>query len=58
MKIYEKIYPAKMTGYFQVFINNKLYYLHKQTAARLLTVNKNHLSSDRFLLVKQTGKQQ
>ncbi len=47
-----------MTSYFQVFINNKLYYLHKQTAARLLTVNKNRLSSDRFLLVKQTGKQQ
>jgi hypothetical protein len=58
MKIYEKINPAKITSYFQIFINKKLYYIHKQTAARLLTVNKNRLSSDRLLRVKQTDKQQ
>jgi hypothetical protein len=58
MKIYEKVNSAKMTSYFQIFINNKLYYIHKQTAARLLTVNKNRLSSDRLLRVKQAGKQQ
>ncbi|KAF9748556.1 hypothetical protein NGRA_3489 [Nosema granulosis] len=58
MKIYEKINPTKMTSYFQISINNKRHYIHKQTAARLLTVNKNRLSSDRSLRVEQTSKQQ
>ena len=31
--------------------------MHKQTAARLLIVNKNHLSSDRRFRVKQISKQ-
>jgi hypothetical protein len=48
MKIYEKINSTKINNY---------YYMHKQTATRLLTVNKNHLSSDRRFRVKQTNKQ-
>ncbi|CAF3788942.1 unnamed protein product [Rotaria sp. Silwood1] len=57
MKIYEKINSTKINNYFKITINNKHYYMHKQTAARLLTVNKNHLSSDRRFRVKQTSKQ-
>ncbi|CAF3303972.1 unnamed protein product [Rotaria sp. Silwood2] len=57
MKIYEKINSTKINNYFKIIINNKHYYMHKQTAARLLTVNKNHLSSDRRFRVKQTSKQ-
>ena len=58
MKIYDEINPSKKNNYFQIFINNKRYYLHKQTAANLLTVNKNRLSSDRCLRVQQAGRQQ
>jgi hypothetical protein len=57
MKIYEKINSTKLNNYFKVLINGKHYYMHKQTAARLLTINKNHLSSDRRFRVKQTSKQ-
>jgi hypothetical protein len=57
MRIYEKINAAKISNYFKININNKPYYMHKQTAAHLLTSNKNHLSSDRRFRVKQTNKQ-
>ena len=57
MKIYEKINSSKINNYFKIIINNKHYYMHKQTAARLLIVNKNHLSSDRRFRVKQISKQ-
>jgi hypothetical protein len=57
MKIYEKINSTKLNNYFKILINNKHYYMHKQTAARLLTINKNRLSSDRRFRVKQTSKQ-
>ena len=57
MRIYEKINAAKINNYFTININNKPYYMHKQTAARLLTSNKNQLSSDRRFRVKQTSKQ-
>lgn len=57
MKIYEKINSTKLNNYFKILINNKHYYMHKQTAARLLIINKNRLSSDRRFRVKQTSKQ-
>ena len=57
MRVYERVNPAKINSYFEVFINNKRHYMHKQTAARLLTNNKNRLSSDRLLRVQQTEKQ-
>jgi hypothetical protein len=61
-KLFEKhsplFYSETGNSSFPIFINNKLYYIHQQTAARLLTVNKNRLSSDRLFAVKQTVKQQ
>ncbi|CAF4524492.1 unnamed protein product, partial [Rotaria sp. Silwood2] len=57
MKIFDKIDPTKKNNYFQIMINNKPKYLHKQTAARLLTSSKNCLSSDRLTRVQQTNKQ-
>ncbi len=57
MKIFDKIDPMKKNNYFHIMINNKPKYLHKQTAARLLTTSKNCLSSDRLSRVQQTNKQ-
>jgi hypothetical protein len=58
MRIFDKIDPSKRNNYFHIMINNKSKYLHKQTAARLLTTNKNRLSSDRLARVQQTHKQE
>ncbi|CAM4888691.1 unnamed protein product [Rotaria socialis] len=57
MKILDKIDLTKKNIYFHIMINNKPKYLHKQTAARLLTSSKNCLSSDRLTRVQQTNKQ-
>ncbi len=57
MKIFDRIDPMKKNNYFHIMINNKPKYLHKQTAARLLTTSKNYLSSDRLSRVQQTNKQ-
>lgn len=57
MRVYEKVNPTKISSYFEIFINNKRHYMHKQTAARLLTTNKNRLSSDRLVRVQQAAKQ-
>ncbi|CAF1441504.1 unnamed protein product [Adineta ricciae] len=57
MKIYSNVKSTKINNYFKIQINNNDYYMHKQTAARLLTTNKNHLSSDRCFRVKQTSRQ-
>ncbi|UJR29459.1 hypothetical protein I4U23_010671 [Adineta vaga] len=57
MKIYSNMKSTKINNYFKIRINDKYYYMHKQTAARLLTINKNHLSSDRRFRVKQTSRQ-
>lgn len=58
MKIYEQIDPSKKNHYFSIFINNKQKFIHKQTAARLLTKSKNTLSSSRLSRVQQANKQQ
>ncbi|CAF4740615.1 unnamed protein product [Rotaria socialis] len=57
MKILDKIDLTKKNIYFHIMINNKPKYLHKQTAARLLTSSKNCLSSERLTRVQQTNKQ-
>jgi hypothetical protein len=57
MRVYDQIDPSKKCNYFQITINHKPKFIHKQTAARLLTINKNHLSSDRCTRVQQTSKQ-
>ncbi|CAF1471806.1 unnamed protein product [Adineta steineri] len=57
MKICEKINSIKVNNYFKILINGKHYYMLKQTAARRLTINKNHLSFDRHFRVKETSKQ-
>ncbi|CAF4367766.1 unnamed protein product [Rotaria magnacalcarata] len=46
MRVYDLIDPSKKSHYFQITINNKPKFIHKQTAARLLTINKSCLSSD------------
>jgi hypothetical protein len=57
MRVYDQIDPSKKSHYFQITINCKTKFIHKQTAARLLTENKNRLSSDRRTRVQQTSKQ-
>jgi hypothetical protein len=43
MRVYDQIDPSKRSHYFQIIINYKTKFIHKQTAARLLTANKNRL---------------
>ncbi|CAF1363449.1 unnamed protein product [Rotaria sordida] len=57
MRVYDQIDPSKKSHYFQIIINYKQKFIHKQTAARLLSINKNCLSSDRRTRVQQTSKQ-
>lgn len=57
MRIYDKVNPVKEKHYFKVTINNEIKYINKQTAARLLTTNKGHLSSDRLSRVRQMNRQ-
>lgn len=57
MRIYDQIDSSKKSHYFQININNKTRFIHKQSAARLLTVNNNRLSSDRQARVQQINKQ-
>ncbi|CAF1529994.1 unnamed protein product, partial [Rotaria magnacalcarata] len=58
MKIYEHVDPSKMHNYFTTLINNKKTFIHKQTAARLLTKTKNSLSPSRLSLAQQTNTQE
>jgi hypothetical protein len=48
MKIYDRVDPSEINHYFEIEINSKTRYIHKQTAARLLTTKKHRLSSDRL----------
>ena len=57
MKIYDHVSPSEINHYFKIDINSKTRYIHKQTAARLLTTRKHRLSSDRVSRVKQANKQ-
>ena len=57
MRVYDRIDASKKSYYFQITINHKQKFIHKQTAARLLSTNKNCLSSDRRTRVQQTSRQ-
>ncbi|CAF3773251.1 unnamed protein product [Rotaria sp. Silwood1] len=57
MRVYDEIDPSKKSHYFPITINYKPKFIHKQTAARLLTIEKNRLSSDRQTRVQQISKQ-
>jgi hypothetical protein len=57
MKIYDHVDSSNINQYFEITINKKKKYIHKQTAAHMLAINKNHLSSDRLSGAKQMNKQ-
>ena len=56
MRIFNSINPALKDSYFQVQINNKPKFIHKQTACWLLTDKASRLSADRLLRVRETKK--
>ncbi|CAF4720600.1 unnamed protein product, partial [Rotaria sp. Silwood1] len=56
MRVFDSIDQAHKNSYFEVEINNKRKFLHKQTACWYLTEGKGHLSSDRLSRVKQTSR--
>ena len=55
MKVFNRINPTKVSHHFEVKINGNAKFTHKQTAARLLTLNKNRLSADRLSRVQATN---
>ena len=57
MRIYDQIPVSQESHYFEVLINGVNKYVNKQTAARLLTVDKCRLSSDRLSRVQQSTRQ-
>lgn len=57
MRIYDQIHPTQENNHFEVSINGTKKFINKQTAARLLTVNKYRLSSDRLSRVQQSKRQ-
>ena len=57
MRIHDHVDPSNIHQYFQININQKKKYIHKQTAAHVLTSNKHYLSSDRLARVQQMNKQ-
>jgi hypothetical protein len=56
-RIYDTINPKQVDKYFRIRISGSLKYIHKQTACWLLTNNRNHLSSDRLIRVRNSKKQ-
>jgi hypothetical protein len=48
MRVFDSMNPTLAKSYFIVNINDTKKYLHKQTAAWLLSKDKPTLSSDRF----------
>ncbi|CAF2958662.1 unnamed protein product [Rotaria sp. Silwood2] len=56
MRIFDSINPAMKNSYFQVQINNKIKFIHKQTACWLLTDKASRLSADRLSRVIETNK--
>ncbi|CAF1536566.1 unnamed protein product [Adineta ricciae] len=53
MRIFDQIDPSKKSHYFQVKISDKIKFMHKQTAARLLITTKSCLSSDRLSRIQK-----
>ena len=58
MRIHDHVEPSSIHQHFQITINQKKKYIHKQTAAHVLTSNKHYLSSDRLARVQQMSKKQ
>jgi hypothetical protein len=56
MKVYSKINPKLKDSYFEVLINAKVRFIHKQTASWILTKEENKLSADRLTRVIQMNK--
>ncbi|CAF1230955.1 unnamed protein product [Rotaria sp. Silwood1] len=56
IRIFDSINPGMKNSYFQVQINNKTKFIHKQTACWLLTDKVSRLSADRLSRVIETNK--
>lgn len=57
MRIVDDVQLPSKHHYFEVIIDDKKKFIHKQTTANILTNDKNYLSSDRLLRVKQMNYQ-
>ncbi|CAF1140203.1 unnamed protein product [Rotaria magnacalcarata] len=55
INIRDNIDPDDLKSFFKIKINNKIKYLHKQSACWLLTDENTHISSDRLSRVMQTS---
>ncbi|CAF3996865.1 unnamed protein product, partial [Rotaria sp. Silwood1] len=56
IRIFDSINPALKSSHFQVQINNKPKFIHKQTACWLLTDKASRLSADRLSRVIEANK--
>ena len=56
VRIYDDVNSSHVQHYFKINVNNQQKFLHKQTAAYILTKDKNHLSSDRLSRVQQMNR--
>lgn len=57
MRIYSSVPEKHKSKFFKIEINDKLKYMHKQTAVWYLTNKNNKLSSDRLIRVQKMNKQ-
>jgi hypothetical protein len=48
MKVYNKVSTKSKDSYFEVLINGKVKFIHKQTACWVLTKEENKISADRL----------
>lgn len=58
MRIYSSVADKNKDKFFEVNIDGKVKYIHKQTAVWYLTTKNNRLSSDRLLRVQKMNKQE
>ena len=58
MHIFDSLNPALKNSYFQVQINNKTKFIHKQTTCWLLTDKASRLSADRLSRVIEINKKE
>jgi hypothetical protein len=56
MRVYNKVNTKLKDSYFEVLINGKVKFIHKQTACWILTKEENKLSADRLTRVIQMNK--
>ena len=53
IKIFDRIKPKQIHSYFKIKINEKIKYIHKQSACYFITSNTPKLSNDRLSRVRQ-----